>query len=97
MFKDKDIVASFEPLAAVVDQWYLGALTGNRAASVTELAKCLQQVGARDFIVLPTVAASLRQAIAECQEKDRIAVFGSFHTVAAGLNLVKNIGNSEES
>jgi len=45
----------------------------------------LQMAGSNNFVSLPTITVSLQQAIAECQEKDRIAVFGSFYAVAEGL------------
>ena len=89
MLKDKDIVAILKPLVAIVDQWYVGLLNNVRAAKEPQLLQCLQDAGIKNFALLPTVAISLQQAIAECQEKDKIVVFGSFYTVAEGL-LVKN-------
>lgn len=88
MFKDKDIVASFAPLAKVVDWWYLGILDSRRAAGRLQLSQALEANGIINFSLFPTVKTSFTQAIAECQEKDRIAVFGSFYTVA---EILKNI------
>ncbi|HBC71873.1 MAG TPA: bifunctional tetrahydrofolate synthase/dihydrofolate synthase [Coxiellaceae bacterium] len=88
MSSDKDIVATLKPLIRTVDRWYLGAFNNIRAASVTNLAQGLQEAGGTDFVLLPSITLSLQQAIAECQEKDRIAVFGSFYTVAEGLKLI---------
>ncbi len=96
MLKDKDITASLTPLVKVVDRWYLGLLSDERAVTVAQLSQALRKAGGANFTLLPTVAASFSQAIAECQEKDRIAVFGSFHTVAEVLKIknysIKNVG-----
>lgn len=88
MLKDKDIAESLKPLVKIVDRWYLGVLDGDRAASAEQLSKALQQAGGANFVVLPNVTASFEQAIAECQEKDKIVTFGSFHTVAEVLKLI---------
>lgn len=87
MLSDKNITATLRPLTKIVDKWYLGALTGSRATSTGQLARCLIKAGASNFVALPTVAGALKQAIAECRIKDRIVVFGSFHTVAEGLRV----------
>ncbi|MBU0743932.1 MAG: bifunctional tetrahydrofolate synthase/dihydrofolate synthase [Gammaproteobacteria bacterium] len=88
MLMDKDIEAILLPLVTVVDRWYFGVLNQPRAVDKSQLLCCLQEVGISNFILLPTVAESLKQAIAECQEKDTIVVFGSFYTVAEGLRVV---------
>jgi len=90
MLRDKNITATLEPLTKIVDKWYLGVLTGARAASVKLLTRSLVKAGGSDFVVLPTIAEGLQQAIAECRIKDRIVVFGSFHTVAEGLSTCCN-------
>ena len=85
MFGDKDIIGTLKPLVGIVDRWYFGVLDSPRAASTVHLVRCLQMAGSNNFVSLPTITVSLQQAIAECQEKDRIAVFGSFYAVAEGL------------
>lgn len=88
MLGDKDIAATLRELTKVVDKWYIGLLTGARAANARKLTKGLMQAGGGEFVLLPNIAEALKQAIAEYRGKDKIVVFGSFHTVAAGL---KNI------
>jgi dihydrofolate synthase / folylpolyglutamate synthase len=95
MLKDKDIAASLCPLAKVVDRWYLGALDSPRAANVLQLSQALQEVGVTNFTVFSTVYESFEQAIAECQEKDKIAVFGSFRTVAEILDIIVKLNIGE--
>ncbi len=85
MLRDKDITTTLQPLTKIVDKWYFGVLTGARAASAKFLTRSLIKAGGSNFVVLPNVREALQQAIAECGIKDRIVVFGSFHTVAEGL------------
>ena len=90
MLRDKDITTTLQPLTEIVDKWYFGILTGARAASAKLLTRSLVKAGSSNFVVLPTVAESLQQAIAECGIKDRMVVFGSFHTVAKCLTEIEN-------
>lgn len=87
MLRDKDITTTLQPLTKIVDKWYFGILTGVRAASAKLLTRSLVKAGGSDFVVLPTVREALQQAIAECGVKDRIVIFGSFHTVAEGFSI----------
>jgi len=82
MLKDKDIVGMLKPLVSVIDEWYVSILSSPRAAKKQQLLECLDLANIRKFSFSPTVAISLQQAIAECKEKDKIAVFGSFLIVA---------------
>lgn len=91
MLRDKDIIATLQPLTKIVDKWYFGVLTGARAASTKFLTRSLIKAGGSSFVVLPTVAKALQQAIAECGIKDRIVVFGSFHTVAESFYYIQRL------
>ena len=83
MLGDKNIAATLQPLKDMVDKWYIGILANKRAATVAQLTGSLEGC---NFVVLPNITAALQQAIAECQRKDKIVVFGSFFTVADGLH-----------
>lgn len=86
MLKDKDIQASLAPLTKRVDHWYLASLQGPRAASAHDLNAALQAVGARGQVrQYENVAQALAAAQASATEADRIAVFGSFLTVADAM------------
>lgn len=89
MLNDKDIGATIKPLVGVVDRWYVGVLSDLRAASGEWLRIEINQAGVCDFAIFDSVITSFKQAIAECQEKDKIAVFGSFHTVAEVLANIR--------
>lgn len=88
MLNDKDIPATLQVLVAIIDKWYLGNILSVRAASTEQLSRYLQELGGKKVVVLPTVTEALQQAIAECRRKDRIVVFGSFHTVAEGMRSI---------
>ena len=88
MLSDKNITTTLQPLTKIIDKWYLGVLTGCRAASAKQLTRCLVKAGGSIFVTLPTITKALQQAIAECGIKDRIVVLGSFHTVAEGLKFI---------
>lgn len=88
MLRDKDILNTLRQLGKLIDRWYLGLTDNVRVAAILRLIKCLRELEITNFIALPTVAASLQLAIAECHEKDRIVVFGSFSAVADGLKVI---------
>ncbi|EKE01796.1 MAG: hypothetical protein ACD_21C00052G0014 [uncultured bacterium] len=94
MLGDKDIVATLQELTKIVDKWYVGVLADTRAASAELLRECLLKAGGNGYVLFPTVTKALQQAIAEYQGKDRIVVFGSFHTVAEGLGQLNLLYNS---
>lgn len=93
MLSDKDITATLRKLTKLVNKWYIGLLTGARATSAKRLKQCLIKAGGVNFVLFSSIAQALHQAIAECNKKDKIVVFGSFHTVAEGLNLERRLKN----
>lgn len=86
---DKNITATLQKLTKITDKWYIGGLANKRAASVKHLTRCLLKAGGCNFVALPSITAALQQAIAECKRKDKILVFGSFYTVAEGLDSLR--------
>jgi len=85
MLADKDIDGVIEALRVSVTHWLPCTLEGRRAASADFLAGRLE---AREMAVVgrfASAAAALASAQEKAGEDDRILVFGSFLTVAAGL------------
>jgi dihydrofolate synthase/folylpolyglutamate synthase len=83
MLKDKDMAGVVRALDAQVDVWLVAGIAMARGANATELAQVLQGVDVRgEVIVCKTVADALHEASNRAGENDRIAAFGSFHTVA---------------
>jgi dihydrofolate synthase/folylpolyglutamate synthase len=88
---DKDIVGILAHLADRIDHWYLTDLPLPRAASAQSLAAALTEAGVRasdtagaerSIQCFATPADAYAAARSRATENDRIAVFGSFITVA---------------
>lgn len=84
MLKDKDILATIEPLLSSVDIWHLATLDYPRAASSEEMAKFVQHGILYDNPVL-----AYRAALEKAGPNDRIVVFGSFRTVGEIIKVQK--------
>jgi dihydrofolate synthase / folylpolyglutamate synthase len=97
---DKDLVGIAKAMKSSVDHWLLVPLPGQRAASVAQLLEALRVAGIEDNSQSGVKASELKtietfESVAEAygsaqkrvSEADRIAVFGSFVTVAEVMKL----------
>jgi dihydrofolate synthase/folylpolyglutamate synthase len=86
MLADKDIAGALQALAGRIDVWLLAGLDAPRGARAETLAAAVAagRLGGR-VECFPSPAEAFRRAVGLAEEDDRIAVFGSFHTVAAVL------------
>ena len=87
---DKDIAGVIAQLGGRIDHWCLTDLPLARAASASELEQQLRQAGVCDgaessISCFASPAAAYANALSRAAENDRIAVFGSFLTVAGIL------------
>lgn len=83
MLQDKDIAGVVQALDVHVDRWFVAGLPVLRGAAADYMAAQLRACGVRgEIIACATVAEALAQASNAADENDRIAAFGSFHTVA---------------
>ena len=81
--RDKDIAGVVRALASRVTRWHLATLAGPRGTSASELAEVLAAVGVKaPFDLHATPALAFEAARGQAGEADKIAVFGSFLTVA---------------
>ena len=89
MLADKDIAGALQALAGRVDVWLLAGLDVPRGAPAETLAAAVEngQLGGR-LERFSSPAEAFRHAMGLAEENDRIAVFGSFHTVAAVLREI---------
>lgn len=88
MMSDKDRSQSLVNLTGVVTRWYLADLTYiPRAATTEQVRQTLSELHCSAEIV-GSVAECLAAAHAASQPGDIVLVFGSFHTVAAGLQAL---------
>jgi dihydrofolate synthase/folylpolyglutamate synthase len=90
MLKDKDIKNTLSPLVLHIDEWYLGSLLGERAASSEQLAFHLKDFKTINCYNHNNVSDAFKAAANSLNYKDRIVVFGSFYTVAEVINLITN-------
>jgi dihydrofolate synthase/folylpolyglutamate synthase len=91
MLRDKDIGGVVAHLADRVDRWFVATLPGPRGATAGAVAEALRAAGARGTITeCADVALAFEQARVVATDADRIAVFGSFLTVAAVLARVRS-------
>ena len=81
MLVDKDAGGIAAALQPVVDHWFLGGLGGDRGQSAAALAARMSLPESQRTLCAD-VAAALAAARAVAVAGDRIAVFGSFHTIA---------------
>jgi dihydrofolate synthase/folylpolyglutamate synthase len=87
---DKDIHAMIELCREAFDAWYVVGLPGvSRALGVSELAERVTAAGARDVQPCASVAAAWER-FKRRHAVGTLVVFGSFHTVAAFMQLMED-------
>ncbi len=87
---DKDIDGVLKPMLDKIDFWYFTDLPTARAAKASDLAKRLRALGFKESAdtgieEFAEPAKAYEAALKKAGEGDRIAVFGSFYTVAGVL------------
>ena len=87
---DKDIHAMISPCREMVDAWVTVGLPGvARASGLTELTGAVIAAGADPVHACDTIAAAWEDFLRTSDEAT-LVVFGSFHTVAAFLQLLED-------
>ena len=90
MLNDKDIAGALAPLKGKVDHWHAATLSGPRgttAATILEIIGEAQLGG--ELLAYDSPQAATAAAQGSAAEGDRILVFGSFHTVAGALEVLR--------
>ncbi len=90
MLADKDIPGVIAALHGQVDLWVVAGIEHARGATAAELKEALLAAGSAAIQVFPDIAAAYRHACQIAGEDDRIAAFGSFHTVAEVMQAARN-------
>ncbi len=85
---DKDLAGVVAALRSSFDVWHIAPLNGERAGPVSALAEALAAAGctSRNH---NSVTEAWRSACREARAADTIVAFGSFHTVAEILQLIR--------
>jgi len=91
MLADKDIAGVAEAMSSRIDRWFIAALPGPRGASADVIRETLVAAGIDASCVrnFPDIRSAFTAAREAAGEADRIAVFGSFLTVAAALATMR--------
>jgi dihydrofolate synthase/folylpolyglutamate synthase len=93
--RDKDIAGVVQHLKGEVDHWCVTDLPLGRAASAEDLEKVLREAGVEEgpdssIKRFASPAEAFQDALSRATEDDRIAVFGSFYTVAGVMAYRKS-------
>lgn len=92
MLNDKLIKESFAPMVNVVDRWIVADLATEmmgRRSDANLLVEALRANGVNEVEAYKNVEEGFRVALDNCDEDDRIVVFGSFYTVSAVKEFMK--------
>ena len=90
MLNDKDIAGALLPLKGKVDYWHAATLAGVRGTSAETVKGTIvaAQLGG-EVICYDSPQAAMQAAKGQAGESDRILAFGSFHTVAGALEVLR--------
>ena len=89
MLADKDIFGVVEALKLSVDTWLVAGISASRGARAEELAAVLHRAEVSGAVLcFANTADALTHACNVAGEDDRIAVFGSFYTVAEAMTFI---------
>ncbi|UTW45862.1 bifunctional folylpolyglutamate synthase/dihydrofolate synthase [bacterium SCSIO 12696] len=92
MMADKDMDGVLQPMVELSEHWFLAPLTNMpRAASPDTIAELLYNNGLNSS-QFESVGAAIEQALEAAGPGGRAVVFGSFFTVAAGLQWLQRNG-----
>jgi dihydrofolate synthase/folylpolyglutamate synthase len=96
MLKDKDMAGVVRELQGQVDVWLVAGIAAPRGATAEELGLLLRQgLTEGEVLTFATVTEALHHGCKVAGENDRIAVFGSFYTVAEAMRAKMQRGESQ--
>ncbi len=81
--KDKDLCGLIRPMLSLVDHWYLGVLSGKRAASPLALFEGFPEDDKTKVSCFDNPVLAYEAAMTQAKLGDIIVVYGSFLTVSA--------------
>jgi dihydrofolate synthase/folylpolyglutamate synthase len=89
MLRDKDVAGVAAALAPHISHWFVAGLSGPRGADAGDLERALDAADIAARTPCASVIEAYAQACDMATENDRIAVFGSFYTVATVMALLE--------
>jgi dihydrofolate synthase / folylpolyglutamate synthase len=81
MLADKDIAASVQHVADLVDHWYIAPLDNPRAAETSMLSAAIAAVTTAPMNIADDIKVAVDVALAAAEPDDLVVVFGSFYAV----------------
>jgi dihydrofolate synthase/folylpolyglutamate synthase len=87
MLVDKDILTTLQIMKSSIQEWYVAPLNVKRAASLLQLEEAFKSAGIEEIKTFATIAEAYQSSLQASKAKDRLVVFGSFHTVADVMRL----------
>ncbi len=89
---DKDAPAIAAQVRDCFDAWWLASIEGARGTSAAVLAQRIAEQVSAPIEIQDDVPAACAAAFAAAGARDRIVVFGSFHTVGPALDWLESQG-----
>ena len=89
---DKDAAGIAAILDGCMDAWWCASIDGARGRSGDALANAIRDQVAVSVRAADSVASACQAALSAAGPEDRIAVFGSFHTVGPALDWLESQG-----
>jgi len=88
MLKDKDRQGVVQALKDQIDVWLVAGIDAPRGATAAEMAEVLAaEVITEAVLMFSSIENAFQHACNQASENDRIAVFGSFYTVAEVMRV----------
>lgn len=83
MLGDKDMVATMTEIKSAIDEWYVAPLGIARGASSEQLKESFENLKLRNVVFCRSIKEAERLVMERAVAgKDRVVIFGSFHTVS---------------
>nr|VFK50582.1 MAG: dihydrofolate synthase / folylpolyglutamate synthase [Candidatus Kentron sp. TC]VFK63624.1 MAG: dihydrofolate synthase / folylpolyglutamate synthase [Candidatus Kentron sp. TC] len=90
MLEDKDIEAVLRTMWSVVDVWYVSNLDVPRGRTAREIIMAMSRIDSSVSVACAsTISNAYKMALRFAVERDRIVIFGSFHTVSEVLKSLE--------
>ena len=89
---DKNAAAIAAIMDGCIDAWWCASIDGARGRRGEDLANEIREEVATPVSVADSVAGACQAALSAAGPQDRIAVFGSFHTVGPALDWLESQG-----
>ena len=88
MLSDKDVAGVVNIVKPLIDHWFVAGLAGPRGITTHQLSNHLAAAGVSAVTCCDSIGDAYAQAHEAVGENDKIAIFGSFHTVSEAMQAI---------